>query len=63
MTDALTAEADRLRNENAAARADIAQLCALLRTVRYVQTVGDINHIRMTCDAMDAKWRNGAAHA
>lgn len=60
--DALAAEAERLRGEAAAARADIAQLCAMLREVRYVMTVGEINRIRLTCDRMDARWANREAH-
>lgn len=56
--DALAAENERLRSEATAARADIAQLCAMLREVRYVMTVGELNSIRLTCDRMDARWVN-----
>ena len=43
--------------ENEQLRADLATLCGLLRAVRYVQTVGEINHIRMTCDNVEARWK------
>ena len=54
----LRAALDAAQRDNAALRADIAQLCAMLREVRYVMTVGDINRYRMTADRMDARWSN-----
>lgn len=54
---ALAARREMLQRENDALRADLAALCALLRKVSYVQTVGEINRIRMTCDTVEARWR------
>lgn len=63
-TETIAAALDAVqRRDNAAARADIAQLCAMLREVRYVMTVGEINRIRLVCDRMDAKWGNRKGNA
>jgi len=55
--DALAARAQELQAERDALRADLAALYTLLRGVRYTQTVGEINHIRLTCNRVAARWK------
>jgi len=38
------------------AQMDIARLCGLLRGVRYVNTVGDIQRLVRACEAVEARW-------